>query len=121
MTCCGRRKNGGTGNRREDPRVRTAVRSRWDKAVLVCAKCSKKLDGGFGESGKPLAKALRKHLKLKNGPKSRAGVVEVKCLDVCPKGAVVVVDSERPGDWLLVRPGDDLDAVAARLGLDQGA
>lgn len=97
--------------------MRTGVRSRWDKAVLVCAKCSKKLDDGFGDGGKPLVKALRKHLKLKNGPKSAAGVVEVKCLDVCPKGAVVVVDSARPNDWLLVRPGDDLDAVAERLGL----
>ena len=97
--------------------MRTGVRARWDKAVLVCAKCSKKLDDGFGDGGKPLAKALRKHLKLKNGPKSAAGVVEVKCLDVCPKGAVVVVDSARPNDWLLVRPGDDLDAVAERLGL----
>lgn len=89
--------------------------------MLVCAKCSKKLDGGFGEPAKPLAKALRKHLKLKNGPKSRAGVVEVKCLDVCPKGAVVVVDSARPNDWLLVRPGDDLGAVAGRLGLGSNA
>ncbi len=93
------------------------IRSRWSKAVLVCAKCSKKLDGGFGDDGKPLAKALRKHLKLKTGPKGAAGVVEVKCLDVCPKGAVVVVDGARPGEWLLVRPGDDLDAVAVRLGM----
>ncbi|KQN37577.1 hypothetical protein ASG37_11115 [Sphingomonas sp. Leaf407] len=93
------------------------VRSRWQKAVLVCAKCSKKLDAGFGDDGKPLAKALRRHLKLKNGPKAAAGVVEVKCLDVCPKGAVVVVDSAAPGEWLLVRPGDDLDTVAARLGM----
>ncbi|MBD8677105.1 (2Fe-2S) ferredoxin domain-containing protein [Sphingomonas sp. CFBP 13720] len=93
------------------------VRARWDKAVLVCAKCSRKLDTGFGEDGKPLAKALRRHLKLKNGPKARAGVVEVKCLDVCPKGAVVVVDSATPAHWLLVHPGDDLDAVAARLGI----
>ncbi|MGN5373883.1 (2Fe-2S) ferredoxin domain-containing protein [Sphingomonas hankookensis] len=98
--------------------MRAGVRSRWDKAVLVCAKCSRKLDDGFGNGGKPLAKALRRHLKLKNGPKARAGVVEVKCLDVCPKGAVVVVDGDRPGEWLLVRPGDDLDLVAARLGLE---
>ncbi len=97
--------------------MRDHVRARWGKAVLVCAKCSKKLGHGFGDDGKPLAKALRRHLKLKNGPKSAAGVVQVKCLDVCPKGAVVVVDGERPGDWLLVRPGDDLDAVAERLGL----
>ncbi|MGN7160346.1 (2Fe-2S) ferredoxin domain-containing protein [Sphingomonas sp. SAFR-052] len=100
--------------------MKREVRARWSKAVLVCAKCSKKLDGGFGGSDKPLAKALRKHLKLKNGPKGAAGVVEVKCLDVCPKGAVVVVDGARPGEWLLVRPGDDLDAVAGRLGLGEG-
>ncbi len=98
--------------------MRDHVRARWTKAVLVCAKCSKKLDAGFGDGDKPLAKALRRHLKLKNGPKAAAGVVEVKCLDVCPRGAVVVVDSDRPGDWLLVRPGDDLDAVADRLGLE---
>lgn len=101
--------------------VRAGVRARWGKVVLVCTKCSKKLDGGFGGGDQPLAKALRRHLNLKNGPKARAGVVEVKCLDVCPKGAVVVVDSQRPTDWLLVRPGDDLDGVAARLGLDQRA
>lgn len=100
--------------------MKREVRSRWSKAVLVCAKCSKKLDGGFGDSGKPLAKALRKHLKIRSGPKGAAGVVEVKCLDVCPKGAVVVVDSARPGEWLLVRPGDDLDMVATRLGLIEG-
>ena len=100
--------------------MKREVRSRWSKAVLVCVKCSKKLDGGFGDSGKPLAKALRKHLKIRSGPKGAAGVVEVKCLDVCPKGAVVVVDSARPGEWLLVRPGDDLDMVATRLGLIEG-
>ncbi len=100
-----------------EARVKQAVRARWTKAVLVCAKCSKKLDTGFGDADRPLAKALRRHLKLRSGPKGAAGIVEVKCLDVCPKGAIVVVDGDRPGEWLLVRPGDDLGAVADRLGL----
>lgn len=88
----------------------------WAGAVLVCGKCSRKLDGGFGGKGrKPLAKLLRKALGYGKGRKAVGGVVEVKCLGVCPRGAVTVVDARRPGDWLLVSAGADVDAVAARL------
>lgn len=90
----------------------------WSNAVLVCRKCSKKLDGGFGPDGdKPLAKALRKHLRLGKGRKARAGVLEVGCLDICPKRAVTVVDTRRPDRWLIVRPGANLDVLAHDLGL----
>lgn len=86
--------------------------------MLICAKCSKKLDGGFGPKGKaPLAKALRKHLKLKKGRKAGAGIVEVRCLGVCPKGAVTVVNGADSRDWLLVPAGTDLDEVAQALQL----
>lgn len=94
------------------------IRSNWSSAVLVCAKCSKKLDGGFGPGGKtPLGKALRKHLGLKKGRKSAAGVLDVKCLGICPKNAVTVIDGAAPSEWSLVRAGSDLDEVAAALGL----
>lgn len=94
------------------------VRSNWSNAVLVCSKCSKRLRGGFGPKGKtPLAKALRKHLQLKKGRKAATGIVEVKCLGVCPRGAVTVVDGAHPGSWLLVPPGADLDELAAEIGL----
>jgi predicted metal-binding protein len=87
--------------------------------VLVCRKCSKKLDGGFGQGGdERLAKALRKHLSLKKGRKAAAGVVEVNCLGVCPKGAVTVVDGAASREWLLVRPGADLDELTDALGLN---
>lgn len=100
--------------------MKTSVRSNWSNTVLVCAKCSKKLGGGFGPKGKtPLAKALRKHLGLKKGRKGAAGIVEVKCLGVCPRGAVTVVNGAQSRDWLLVPEGADLDAVAGELGLDQ--
>ena len=94
------------------------VRSDWATAVLVCSKCSKKLDGGFGDKGRePLAKALRRRLGLKKGRKAAAGIVEVKCLGLCPKGAVAVVDTARLAEWTLVPAGSDLDEVAATLGL----
>lgn len=96
---------------------RAAVPANWTTAVLVCGKCSKKLGGGFGEKGKtPLAKALRRRTTGK-GRKAGFGVIETGCLKLCPKGAVVAIDGRRPGEWQLVRPGEDMDAIAARLGV----
>ncbi|MFB0872265.1 MULTISPECIES: (2Fe-2S) ferredoxin domain-containing protein [unclassified Sphingobium] len=98
--------------------LKPLVRSNWQNAVLVCRKCSKKVDGGFGPEGEErLAKALRKHLALKKGRKAAAGVVEVDCLGVCPKGAVTVVNGAASREWLLVRPGADLDELARELDL----
>jgi len=97
------------------------VRTRWSNAVLVCRKCSKKVNGGFGPDGdRSLAKALRKHLRLGKGRKAGAGILEVGCLDICPKRAVTVVDTRRPDQWLLVRPGANLDMLAHDLGLKEG-
>lgn len=91
------------------------LRSEWQDAVLVCGKCSKKLGGGFGRKGKQsLAKALRKTLKLGKGRKSPTGVVETRCLSVCPKRAVTVA---RAGEWLIVPEGTSVGRVALELGL----
>lgn len=101
-----------------DRGLKDQVRSNWQNAVLVCRKCSKKLDGGFGPDGdERLAKALRKRLSLKKGRKAAAGIIEVNCLGVCPKAAVTVVNGAQAREWLLVRPGADLDKVARSLGL----
>lgn len=98
--------------------LKAHIRSNWSSAVLVCGKCSKKLGGGFGPKGKlPLGKALRKHLGLKTGRKSAAGVVDVKCLGVCPRGAVTMVNAAASREWLIVPEGADLDDVARAAGL----
>lgn len=94
------------------------VRSNWRNAVLICRKCEKKLDGGFGPDGdQRLAKALRRHLAVGKGRKASAGIVEVSCLGICPKGAVTVINGASSREWLLVRAGVDLDELAGNLGL----
>lgn len=93
-------------------------RSNWSRTVLVCGKCSKKLGGGFGEKGRaPLARALRRHLAVGKGRTAPIGIVEVKCLGICPKGAVTVVDAGAPGEWLIVRGGTGAAQVAEALEL----
>lgn len=122
MKCCALPRNGGRGSRGapkiEARFMKDYVRSNWRNAVLVCRKCSRKLDGGFGPDGdERLSKALRKHLSLKKGRKAAAGIIEVNCLGICPKGAVTVVNGADSRDWLLVQPGADLDVLANTLGL----
>ncbi|SFP75293.1 hypothetical protein [Sphingomonas rubra] len=89
----------------------------WRHVTLVCGKCSRKLDGGFGTDGdERLAKLLRK--RAGKGKRAVAGVVETGCLKLCPKNAVAVIDASRPGEWLVVPAGEPVDAVVARLGWD---
>jgi predicted metal-binding protein len=94
--------------------VKDRVRSDWRRAVLVCGKCARRA-GGFGPDARPLGKALRARLGGGKGRRAAVGVVEVKCLGVCPKRAVVVVDAARPDRWRLVRSDADFDALAADL------
>jgi predicted metal-binding protein len=93
-----------------------AVRSNWSDTLLVCGKCSRKLGGGFGPKGKTmLGKALRRELGLAKGRKAALGIVEVRCLGICPKGAVTVLRGSDPHSWSLVPAGADVAEVAATL------
>ena len=49
--------------------------------------------------------------------KGALGIVEVKCLGVCPKGAVTVVNGAKPGEWLLVAAQSDVAEIVDGLGL----
>ena len=92
------------------------IRAEWAGAILVCGKCSKKLGGGFGEKHKTsLAKALRKALALGKGRKARLGVVETRCLGICPKHAVTVIDTRAPDRWHFIPANANVDALAMGL------
>lgn len=99
--------------------IRTVPTS-WQEVILVCAKCSKKVGGGFGpDGGQRLDKALRKELGLKKGRKAPVKFVRVPCFDVCPKNAVVVSRAADPGRLHLIPPGTPVGAVAEELGLTE--
>ena len=97
-----------------------SAKTRLRDMVLVCRKCSKKLDGGFGPDGdKTLKKALRKYLKAGKGKKAELAVKETDCFDICPKNAVVAVRAGRRASPMLIVPkGADLTEVRAALDLE---
>jgi predicted metal-binding protein len=98
------------------------IPSAWQGAILVCGKCSRKLDGGFGKKGRtPLAKLLRKILGVGKGRKAALGVVETRCLGLCPGRAVAVIDGRAPGTWLVVPGNADVAELAARLAVGPAA
>ncbi len=95
------------------------VRAQWAEVILVCRKCSKKLDGGFGKNGREgLARELRRRLcGADEGRKAGTGVVQIGCLDICPRNAVMVLRAAAPGRWIAVPKGTSADIVVERLGL----
>lgn len=97
------------------------VRADWAEVVLVCRKCSKKLDGGFGAKGdRSLAKTLRRELDGGKGGhrKDGAAVIEVDCLDICPKDAVVAINAADPKTWRVIPRGAPIQEILDSLGLD---
>jgi|GEM_PF-414496 len=106
-------------------KVKTAPTA-WRDVVLICRKCQKKLDGGFGPEGDlTLKKALKRylkrdHIRVGKGRKAELALISTGCFDICPKGAVTVVNAARPDAFLVVPAGADLLEVKARLGLSDG-
>ncbi len=93
------------------------ARAPFRQALLVCGKCARKLDGGFGRDGaQPLRKALKRAWKA-GGRSGKLRVVETRCLGLCPKRLQVVATgaSLAAGRLWLVEPGEDAAAVLARI------
>ncbi|MDO6413196.1 (2Fe-2S) ferredoxin domain-containing protein [Sphingomonas sp. BIUV-7] len=98
--------------------MRRSVPSAWAATVIVCAKCEKKLGGGFGAGGKQrLSKLLAKRAGGGKGRKAGIGVISSKCLKLCPKRAITVIDGARPAEWLIVPGGMPIEEVETQLGL----
>jgi predicted metal-binding protein len=92
-----------------------ATPAAWTDILLVCRKCSKKLDGGFGPSGDDTLPQALKHELRSTGRRRALRVVETKCLGLCPKGAVTVIPARSPGTMLAVPKGTDAASLLAML------
>lgn len=87
----------------------------WHSVVLVCRKCTRKLDGGFGKKGKHALADVLEDALHDVGRRREVRVVETDCLDICPKRAVAVVCAARPSEVLTVPEGADPADLLARV------
>ena len=86
----------------------------WREIVLVCRKCTRRLDGGFGKKRRePLRSKLKAALRAA-GRRREVRVIEIGCLGLCPKGAVTVAIASRPGELLAVPKGSDAKSLLDR-------
>lgn len=89
----------------------------WRDLILVCRKCSAKLDGrGFGpEADQPLRDVLKQFIRA-HQLKGVVRAVEADCLDLCPDGLVSVMRIAFPEEIVPIPPGIAAEKVFERLG-----
>lgn len=94
------------------------IRSRpmpWKAIVLLCGKCARKLDGGFGPKGHDSLRATL-HTRLKEtGRRREVRVIETRCLGICPKKAVTALDAGRPDTIYVIPAGTSAESALAML------
>jgi predicted metal-binding protein len=87
------------------------LKTGWTDILLICRKCSKKLNGGFGEDGQEtLRRAVRNKLR-ETGQRGQFGVIETACMGVCPNNAVTTVRANAPGIFSVIPKGTPTDKV----------
>jgi predicted metal-binding protein len=92
----------------------------WKTIILLCGKCARKLDGGYGpERNATLRSALRAALK-DAGHRRDVRIIETRCMGICPKKAVTAVNAGRPGTIFVVPvgtpPAEALEAIVGSTG-----
>ena len=97
-----------------------AVPTPWQEIVVVCAKCSRKLDGGFGPDGEQTLRGALRDTLREQGRRRTVRIVEGGCFGLCPRGAVAVAHGASPGTLLAVPRGESAPAVLEHLGSSAG-
>ena len=101
-----------SGKPKVAPGAVMTVQTGWRDTVLICRKCSKKLDGGFGEDGEQtLRTALRERLR-ETGQRQAVRIIETGCFGVCPKRAVVACLGRQPERLLVLGEGADVGVLS---------
>jgi|SRR6185437_6725004 len=87
----------------------------WKSLVLLCGKCARKLDGGFGPKGKDTLRSTMRQALKDGGHRRDIRIIETRCMGLCPKNAVTMIGSGNPGRIYAVpigtQPEDALSLV----------
>jgi len=83
----------------------------WKTIVLLCGKCARKLDGGYGPNrDDTLRSALRRALK-DAGDRHAVRVIGTRCMGIYQKKAVIAINASRPAAVFVVPVGTPAEDV----------
>jgi predicted metal-binding protein len=80
----------------------------WRTVLVICRKCGKKLDGGFGRKRKESLKSVLRQNFRDAGRRRDIRICETACLGVCPKGGVTALNATHPGTIHVIPAGADV-------------
>jgi hypothetical protein len=84
------------------PKKLASRRTPWRTVLIVCRKCGKKLDGGFGRKRKESLKSVLRQNRTRD-----IRICETSCLGLCPKGGVTALNATHPGTIHVIPAGTD--------------
>ncbi len=87
----------------------------WKTVILLCGKCARKMDGGFGPKGKETLRTALREAFTEKGHRRDVRIVETRCMGVCPKKAVTAINASRPNRMLTIPKGTAADEAMAQL------
>jgi predicted metal-binding protein len=91
----------------------------WRNVVILCRKCGKKLDGGFGRKRKERLKTVLRNTLRTAGRRRDIRIFETSCMGLCPKDGVSALNATHPGTIHVISAGSDPnDALRTLLGDD---
>jgi hypothetical protein len=89
----------------------TTIPSGWRETVLICRKCSKKLEGGFGVDGKTSFRSALRETLRQRGERRTTRLIEVGCFGICPKKGVTAALGSAPSALVVIGRGADPAAL----------
>lgn len=87
----------------------------WQAILLVCGKCTRKIDGGFGHKQRETLRYELREALIAADRQRDITVFETKCLGLCPKGAVAVLNGGQPGAIYAVPASTSVPNVLAQI------
>jgi len=87
----------------------------WKTVILLCGKCTRKMDGGYGSKGRDTLRTVLRDALRVTGHRRDVRIIETRCMGICPKKAVTALNASRPGRILTIPKGTATDEVMAQL------
>jgi predicted metal-binding protein len=89
----------------------------WREVIILCRKCGKKRDGGFGPKQKDSLKDTLRQALRDTGRRRQVRIVETACFGICPKHGVTALNATSPGILHVIPTGaQGADAMRTLLG-----